>query len=52
MFYNIANNPLMRTQLLDDKALSRFQQIRAGGDPPSLPLPLECNLKSNGKKKK
>lgn len=32
MFGNIANNPSMRTKLLDDRSLNRFQQICMAGD--------------------
>lgn len=33
MFGNIANNPEMRTELLDEQSISRFQQICLSGDP-------------------
>ena len=32
MFGNIANNPTMRTKLLDDRSLNRFQQICMAGN--------------------
>ena len=32
MFGNIANNPTMRTKILDDKSVSRFEQICKAGD--------------------